>query len=127
MRWWNGDKMQEKNVAGIFLEILVIVAILGTLSAVAIPSLEKMFGKGEAESRDLELRNIQTAVTEMLYDSSTGTLKPVGPTGDMGLVITSDTPPLVLTDYLQGLEGSRLRTDCTYNFTTDGTVMQVLP
>ncbi len=119
--------MQDKNIAVIFLEIFVIVGILGTLSAVALPSIGKMFDKGKVESRDLELHNIQTAVIEMLCDSSTGTLKPVGPTADMGLVRTGDTPPLVLTDYLLGLENNRLRTDCTYNFTADGTVMQVLP
>ena len=119
--------MLEKSPGIIFLEIFVVVAILGTLLAIALPGIDKMFGKGEVESRDLELHNIQTAVVEMLYDSATGMLNPVGPTADMGLVRTNDTPPLVLTDYLQGLENYRLRTDCTYNFTADGTVMQVCP
>ena len=123
----NGVKMQQKSAAVVLLEIFVVVAILGTLTAIAIPGIGKMINRGKDEARDLELRNIQTAVTLMLYDSAMGMLKPVGPTSDMSLVLTRDTPPLVLTDYLQGLEDDRLKTDCTYNFTADGTVIQVLP
>lgn len=119
--------MLEKSPGIIFLEIFIIIAILGTLSAIALPSIGRMFGKGEVESRDLELHNIQTAVTEMLCDSTAGTLSPVGPTDDMSLVRTSDTPPLVLKDYLQGLESNQLQTDCTYNFAADGTVVQECP
>ena len=74
-----------------------------------------------------EFDNIQTAVTAMLSESDTGVLEPVGPTADMSKVKTADTPPLVLTDYLIGLDETSLKSGCIYTFTADGTVIQILP
>jgi type II secretory pathway pseudopilin PulG len=119
--------MQGKKFINIFLEIFLVVAILGTLSAVALPSVGKMFNKGKAESRETELHNIRMAVIEMLCESATGSLQPVGPTDDMNLVCTSDMPPLVLADYLHGLDNGSLKLGCTYSFHADGTINQVLP
>ena len=119
--------MQEKKAAGIFLEIFIVMAILGALFAIAIPRVGQMIHKAEATSQESELQNIQTAVIEMLYDSTTGTLEPVGPTADMSEVRTSDTPPLVLADYLLGLDGGSLNSRCNYTFAADGTVTQILP
>jgi type II secretory pathway pseudopilin PulG len=121
-----GGNMQEKNVASIFLEIFVVVAILGTLSAIGLPRVGPMFNRGKVESQESELHNIQTAVTEMLYDSVTGALESVGPTADMSQVRTTDTPSLALVYYLRGLDGDSVRSHCTYTFATDGTVKQVL-
>jgi len=119
--------MQEKKAAGIFLEIFIVMAILGTLLAIAIPRVGQMIHKAEATSQESELQNIQTAVIEMLYDSTTGTLEPVGPTADMSEVRTSDTPPLVLADYLLGLDGGSLNSRCNYTFAADGRITQILP
>jgi type II secretory pathway pseudopilin PulG len=119
--------MQQKQLAGFFLEIFVVVAILGTLAAVAIPHVVQMVSKADTVSHQSEFQNIQTAVVEMLYDSVTGILEPVGPTTDMNEVRTSDDPPLVLTDYLSGPETGSLSSGCYYVFTADGTVMQILP
>jgi type II secretory pathway pseudopilin PulG len=119
--------MQEKQAAGFFLEICIFVALLATLLAVAIPQVGRMVGKAEAGAQESEFHNIQTAVVEMLYDSPSGTLEPVGPTADMSKVRTSDSPPLVLTDYLHGPEAGLLQSGRSYIFTVDGTVIQVLP
>jgi len=119
--------MQEKQVAGIFLEIFVVVVTLGLLSAIALPHVSQMISKSKHVSLETELQNIQTAVTEMLCDSETGTLEPVGPTADMGQVHTCDTPPLVLKDYLLGEADGPDELDCTYIFSADGTVNQVIP
>jgi type II secretory pathway pseudopilin PulG len=119
--------MQERQATGLFLEIFVVMAILGILSAIAIPHVGQMINKSKVESREVELHNIHTAVTEMLYDSTTRTLEPVGPTVDMSQVHTRDTPPLVLSDYLLGLNGNSLKLSCSYIFNADGTVTQVLP
>lgn len=119
--------MQERQATGLFLEIFVVMAILGILSAIAIPHVGQMINKSKVESREVELHNIHTAVTEMLYDSPTRTLEPVGPTVDMSQVYTRDTPPLVLSDYLLGLNGNSLKLSCSYIFNADGTVTQVLP
>lgn len=119
--------MQEKQAAGLFLEVFVVVAILGTLSAIAIPRVGEMINKAEVGSQESELHNIQTAVISMLCDSTTGTLVPVGPTDDMSEVRTSDTPPLILADYLLDKYGGSSNTGCNYTFAADGAVEQVLP
>ena len=119
--------MQEREGVGFFLETFVVVLILGILSAVAIPNIGQLLDKGKTESRKAELHNIQTAVTQMLIESTTGTLEPVGPTADMSEVKTSDTPPLVLTDYLLGPDEGSVKLGCTYTFAADGTATQTTP
>src|SRR3990172_3570633 len=85
------------------IELLVVVAILGVLAAVAVPNVGKFIGKGKTEAWETELHNIQTATMAMLADSTAGNMPPVGPTADMDLVETTDTPALILSDYLSGL------------------------
>jgi len=118
--------MQEKKATGFFLEIFLVMSILGSLLAVAVPSVSRMIDKAGVASQDSELHNIQTAVMEMLYDSTTGTMEPVGPTTDMSEVQTSDTPPLVLTDYLLFLDDGSLNSGCSYRFAPDGQVTQIM-
>jgi Tfp pilus assembly protein PilE len=118
--------MQNRPGMGYFLEALVVVAVLGILSAVALPNIGKLVNKGKVESYGSELHNIQTAVVEMLSDSLNGTLKPVGPTANLSQVQTSDAPSLVLTDYL-GLNGGLIKSGCMYAFTANGTVTQTYP
>jgi len=85
-----------------------------------------MMAKTGAIAQESELHNIQTAVIEMLSDSDTHTLEPVGPTADMNEVLTSDKPPLVLADYL-AIDGGSLSSGCSYTFDTHGKVTQTLP
>jgi Tfp pilus assembly major pilin PilA len=117
--------MQEKQTALVFIEMFVVVAILGILSAVAIPHVGQMIYKSKAEASYAELHNIQTAVTEMLCDSNAGTLEPVGPVNDLKQVKTRDPQPLILADYLMA-ETNYLKSGCLYCFTADGTVMQMM-
>lgn len=119
--------MQDKKGTAFFFETFIVVAILGILTAVAIPNIGKMLNKGKMESYGAEFHNVQTAVTEMLSDSFTGILAPVGPTDNMNHVQTADTPPLVLADYLLGLDEGSIKTGCNYTFYADGTVDQILP
>ena len=114
--------MEDKKGAGFFFEVMIVVVILGSLSAVAFPSFGQLIIKGRAESGDSELHNVQTAVVQMLSDSASGTLKPVGPTNDMSQVKTNDFPPLILSDYLTGLDGTLMKSGCHYMFDADGTV-----
>ncbi len=110
------------------IELLVVVAILGVLAAVAVPNVGKFIGKGKTESYETELHNIQTSAMAMLVDSTTGALTPVTvATGDMITVLTTDTTPLVLSSYLTGLNGTSVKSGCTYTFTADGTVTQTTP
>ena len=110
------------------VELLVVVAILGVLAAVAVPNVGSFIGKGKTESYEAELHNVQTGVMAMLADSTTGALTPVGTaTGDMSTVQTTDTTPLALNNYLTGLNGTSVRSGCTYAFAADGTVTQTTP
>lgn len=111
------------------VEMLVVVAILGVLAAVAIPNLGKFIGKGKTEAYATELHDIQTAVTAMLSESATAALTPVTvATADMDTVVTTDTVPLVLSDYLVGLDSNgNVKTPATYTFTATGTVAQTIP
>ena len=61
--------MQSRQATGFFIEVVIIVAILGTLSAIAIPNIGLLVNKGRVESREMELHDIQTAVVQMLSDS----------------------------------------------------------
>ena len=109
------------------IELLVVVAVLGALAAVAIPNVGKFIGQGEAEARQTELHNIQTATMALLVDSTTSTLSATIPTtNDMDLVVTTDATPLLLSAYMTGLDsnGCTQVAGCTYTFTADGTVTQ---
>ncbi|MFH1169529.1 MAG: type II secretion system protein [Chloroflexota bacterium] len=110
------------------IELLVVVAILGVLAAVAVPNVGKFIGKGKDEAHETELHNVQTAVMAMLADSTAGNLTVFGPTNDMGLVETTDGTPLVLSDYLTGLnsDGTIKSAGVTYTFAADGTVTQTV-
>ncbi len=119
--------MQERQTARFFLEILVVVVVLGILLAVAVPHISRLFNKDEAEPNESELHQIQTAVIEMLVESTTKTLVPVGPTSDMGDVRTSDIPPLILTDYLPGTHGGLFVPENPYMFSANGTVTRANP
>jgi Tfp pilus assembly major pilin PilA len=118
---------KDTQVAGLFLEIFLVVAVLCVLSAIAIPHVGQMIYNNKVESWEDELHDIQTAVTKMLNDSVSKTLEPVGPTRDMCQVYTRDTPPLFLSDYLPDLNGKSLKLKCSYLFSADGTVRQIVP
>ena len=112
------------------IELLVVVAILGVLAAVAVPNVGKFIGTGKTQSYEVELHNIQTSTMAMMADSSTGVLDAAyGLTNDMSTILSTDnsTGDLVLSDYLTGLDGTLIKSDCTYSFAVDGTVTQATP
>lgn len=119
-------QIQDKQSAILFIESIAVVAILSILMAVTIPHIGQMIYQSKAEARNAELLDIQSAVTEMLYDSTSGVLEPVGPVDDLKQVKTRDAQPLVLSDYL--LDGDDcIKSGCSYLFTADGTVVQMMP
>ena len=111
------------------IELLVVVAILGVLSAVAVPNIGKFIGKGKTESYAAELHNIQTAVLAMISDSTAGELDQEYSTAtdDMG-TICADGGSITLDSYITNLNGTLVRSECTYTFSQDGKVVtQVTP
>ncbi len=110
------------------IELLVVVAILGVLAAVAVPNIGRFMRKGKTEAYQAELHNIQTAVVAMLADRNEEQLDDAYdiPTGDMSS-ITADNSTLTLDTYLSGLNGTMVKTGCTYTFSQDGEVVQQYP
>ena len=110
------------------IELLVTVAILGVLTAGAVPNVGKFIDKGKSESYGAELYVVQSGVMAMLADSTAGVLdSAVSATDDMGTV-TTDSGAKKLSDYISRLDSSnKITSGCTYAFTTDGTVTQTTP
>ena len=117
------------------IELLVVIGILGAIAAVVVPNVGSFIGRGKSEAYATELHNVQTSVMAMMVDSASGELDgPVATTADMSLVLATSPaaiPPatgdLALSDYLTGLEGTLVKTNCTYEFLIDGTVIQTTP
>jgi hypothetical protein len=131
---WNGGfltgvmiTIQDKAAGGLLLGIFAVVGVLGILAAIAIPHIGLMTHHGRNNARMNEYFTIRIAVTEMLNDSTVGTLVPVGPTTDMSQVRTGDTEPLVLTDYLNKSKSNTAELGCSYTFATYGMVFQEIP
>ena len=114
------------------IELLVVIGILGAIAAVVVPNVGSFIGRGKTEAQATELHNIQTSVMAMMVDSGSGQLDAaVLTTTDMSAVLAT-TPggtagDLALSDYLTGLDGTLVKTGCTYAFLIDGTVTQTVP
>jgi prepilin-type N-terminal cleavage/methylation domain-containing protein len=113
------------------IELLVVVAILGVLAAVAVPNVGRFIGKGQDEAYATELYNIRVGTLALLADSDSKLLddRPelTAGTNDMAL-ITTDNGTRFLYEYLTGLNGTLVATDCMYTFTLDGEVVtQIQP
>jgi type II secretory pathway pseudopilin PulG len=121
------SRMHERQMAGFFLELVAVVAMLGSLAAVAIPQAGQMVSGSRALAREAELDKVQAAVLRMLRDSDTGSLEPVGPTAETDRVRTKDVPSLILTDYLTTRHNHEVKLDGAYGFTSDGTVIPMAP
>jgi hypothetical protein len=80
--------MKEKQAAGVFLVILLIVIVLGLLLAVAIPHVGQMLKKSKTASLETEFQNIPTAVTGMRCGSGAGIMGTMVPAAGMNEVHT---------------------------------------
>ena len=112
------------------VELLVVVAILGILAAVAVPNVGKFIGQGKTQSYEVELHNIQVAVTAMLVESTSCNITSAPQNGVSNMhnvTATGTSGTLYLSDYLTGLNGTSVKSGCTYDFLADGKVTQHTP
>ncbi|UCE97203.1 MAG: prepilin-type N-terminal cleavage/methylation domain-containing protein [Dehalococcoidia bacterium] len=116
------------------LEILVVVAILGTLAAIVIPSILNMQGEGRVDSANTEHHNVQIAVLSSMVDHSVTLLNDIpggfiGPKSDGSgneSNITELTPPSVpdgegITSYISKL------LQATYTMDEYGIIINATP
>ena len=110
------------------IELLVVIAIVGFLTAVAVLNYGQFVNKSRAESHEVELKNVQTAVKAMLaYNKENRLDAAVEPTDDMTEVTVGDGV-YSLDEYLTGLDASgKIKSGCTYTFAIDGIVTQITP
>jgi len=52
------------------IELLIVVAILGVLAAVVIPNVGRFIGRGQEESEEAEVANVQSAVLALMVDNN---------------------------------------------------------
>jgi hypothetical protein len=113
--------MQEKQTARVFVEMFLIIMMLGMLSATALPLIGNMGGSGASAGTQVESRSVNTAEREMLRTGPSGDAGPVGHAVD-----TSDEPPLCRADYILNTDNGSAGLSYLDSFAADGTVTQVI-
>ena len=116
------------------IELLIVVAILGVLAAVVIPNVGRFIGRGEAEAKETEFANIQSATISMMTDNNLPSLStPVGGSGNqtnnMGAFPDRNTTFILYgyTDNVTGATVNYVATNQTaywYGVNSMGTVTQ---
>jgi type IV pilus assembly protein PilA len=82
------------------IELLIVIAILGILAAVAIPSLSHFIGSSKVSAANTELGMVKTAVAAALTDAQIGTV-----TDATALSLSHDVTVsgnITVGDYIQG-------------------------
>lgn len=97
------------------VELLIVIAILGVLTAVAVPNVGRFMGRGEVESANTEYSTLQTAVMAIVADAGRSDVAAASGITS-GSSITVGTTAYALSDYVTGtIKG-------TYSIDTDGVI-----
>jgi type IV pilus assembly protein PilA len=83
------------------VELLIVIAILGVLTAVAIPNIGRFMGRGEVEAANTEYHNLQTAVMAIIADASRSDVTAASGI-TQGSSITVGGTAYALSDYVTG-------------------------
>ena len=119
----------KRNQRGFTLiELLIVIGILATLAAIAIPMYSRFFGQGEEEANLTELSNIQAAMDAMLAQNGLRTvaeLKLPG-TNDFSAQPTGEgefEPEFLYPTFLR-FGNAANPTKCLYTWDTSGKLKQ---
>lgn len=97
------------------VELLIVIAILGVLTAVAVPNVGRFMGRGEVESANTEYSTLQTAVMAIVADAGRSDVA-VATGITSGSSISVGGTAYALSDYVTGtIKG-------TYSIDTDGVI-----
>lgn len=104
------------------LEILVVVAILGTLAAIVIPNIMHLRSEGQVESANTERYDVQIAVLSAMIDQKISTISggTIGPdNSDISQATGNSTtiPEVDATVYIDGI------LQAIYTIDTDGKII----
>ena len=98
------------------VELLIVVAILGVLSAVVLPNVTGLAGEGQTEAAKAELVTVQTAMDTMMAKSGISSVNETSATSNMSAFPTGSA---LYPNYLR-----TAATKGTYSCTTTGLVTQ---
>ena len=93
----------KKGAQGFTLiEILIVIAILAILAAIVIPVFTGLYGKGEAEAAETELRIVQTALISYMTENGEKSVvrmtdQQLGPDYDIDISVDGDNDPTLVS------------------------------
>ncbi len=111
----------SRRVGFTLLELLVVVSILGAVSAIAIPNVVKFSSSGQAEAANSELHNVQIAVSAAMTEAGVKTIAGGPLSATQNLTFSGENGTHAVSEYILGGIG---KLKGTYTVDTNGGCFQ---